>query len=81
MLAIAARYTEKNVEAKPPKGNMWEAGCAYLSRAREVLSELIYFTCMFCTFSYMFYYQIQLSITVVSLRARPFSFSVTENLE
>lgn len=38
MLAIAARYTSKNVEAPPPKGQMWEGGCSYLNGARELMS-------------------------------------------
>jgi hypothetical protein len=40
MLAIAARYTTKNVEGLPPKGQMWEGGCSYLNDARELLSTL-----------------------------------------
>jgi len=40
MLAIAARYTTKNVEPPPPKGQMWEGGCSYLNDARELLSAL-----------------------------------------
>jgi hypothetical protein len=40
MLANSARYTTKNVESLPEKGKMWEAGCAYLTAARDILSEL-----------------------------------------
>jgi hypothetical protein len=38
MLAIAARYTTKNVEPPPPSGQMWEGGSSYLNDARELLS-------------------------------------------
>jgi len=42
MLAIAARYTTKNVEPPPPKGQMWEGGCSYLNDARELLNKIIH---------------------------------------
>jgi len=42
MLAIAARYTTKNVEGPPPKGQMWEGGSSYLNEARELLNKTIH---------------------------------------
>ena len=38
MFAIAARYTEDTM-TKPQDGKMWDAGCDYLERARQLLGK------------------------------------------
>ncbi|KAF9567781.1 hypothetical protein CPC08DRAFT_739993 [Agrocybe pediades] len=41
MFAVAARFTDED-QAELPDGKMWDAGCDYLDRARDILTKIFH---------------------------------------